>query len=116
MPGSWYFLANASWIEVWSLAGKACRFAIPLGLNLAENNVPLGEGCHAVTLLPPPVNAVEAEMRINTWWCAYALERVVTASTTWAMVIEDDDITQILPSRLDTFEAGVCIPLFPAPG
>jgi hypothetical protein len=60
------------------------------------------------SLLPDPVDAIEAETRINTFWCAYTLERYQLASSlAYSTACNDEDITALLPLKYSDYEAGV---------
>ncbi|KDQ05924.1 hypothetical protein BOTBODRAFT_71140 [Botryobasidium botryosum FD-172 SS1] len=102
----YYYFAQARCVILWVTTGKACRYCIPLGLNLRLDSKTLKSGGKVMSLLPPPSGSIEAEARINTWWAAYTLERFQAVSSSWAMAVDDEDISQILPIRMDDFEAG----------
>ena len=46
-------------------------------------------------------------MRRNTFWLAYAIERQHGCGNGWALSLDDQDISQLLPVRGDQFEDGV---------
>ncbi|KAG8703457.1 hypothetical protein FRC08_002833 [Ceratobasidium sp. 394] len=107
-----YYHLQGRWVELWASAGLALRYCVPLGLN----NRP---GFHTArthpktwirnggrSILPDAENAIERESRTNLFWIAYAYERFQTAPGPWAMSLDDEDISQIFPARLDDFEAG----------
>ena len=77
------------------------------------------------SILPPPKDVVEDEMRRNTFWVggsqfilgllarckhlpkAYSIDRQTAAGNAWPMNIDDIDIHQLLPLRQDQWEQGV---------
>jgi hypothetical protein len=61
----------------------------------------------AESLLPEPSDAIEAETRINVWWCAYSMERFQAAATLYNSAFEDEDITVVLPLKQFDYDAGV---------
>lgn len=107
-----YYHLTGRWVELWASAGLALRYCVPLGLN---NRV----GFHTArthprtwirnggrSILPDADNAIEREQRINLFWIAYSYERFQTAVGPWAMGLDDEDISQIFPCRLEDYEAG----------
>ncbi|KAF8609570.1 hypothetical protein BDV93DRAFT_148252 [Ceratobasidium sp. AG-I] len=107
-----YFHLQGRWVELWASAGLALRYCVPLGLN----NRP---GFHTArthpktwlrnggrSILPDADNAIEREQRTNLFWIAYAYERFQTAVGPWAMSLDDEDINQVFPCRLEDFELG----------
>ncbi|CAE6411939.1 unnamed protein product [Rhizoctonia solani] len=107
-----YYHVTARWVEVWASAGLAVRYCVPLGLNNRS-------GFHTArthprtwlrnggrSILPEPDNAIEREQRANLFWIAYSYERFQTAVGPWAMCLDDEDISQLLPIKLEDFESG----------
>ncbi|CAE6528636.1 unnamed protein product [Rhizoctonia solani] len=112
-----YYHLTARWVEVWASAGLAVRYCVPLGLNNRTGfhtsrthprtwlrNLNASKGGRSI--LPDPDNAIEKEQRANLFWIAYSYERFQTAVGPWAMCLDDEDISQLLPIRLDDYEAG----------
>lgn len=109
-------------------ASRSLRCSIPLGLNI-------GTPFHAQDGMRPPSIIIQAktimeeEMRRNTFWLgrsrvlllrfsthwltarssksAYALERTMGCGHGWALMLDDKDITQMLPLTAAQFENGV---------
>lgn len=50
---------------------------------------------------------IEDETRRNAFWLAYAMERQHGMGNGWALCLDDQDISQLLPVRGDQFEQGV---------
>ncbi|CUA76885.1 Glutamate-ammonia-ligase adenylyltransferase [Rhizoctonia solani] len=107
-----YYHLTARWVEVWASAGLAVRYCVPLGLNnragfhTARTHPRTWLRNGGRSILPDPDNAIEREQRANLFWIAYSYERFQTAVGPWAMCLDDEDISQLLPIRLDDYEAG----------
>ncbi|THV08165.1 hypothetical protein K435DRAFT_1805 [Dendrothele bispora CBS 962.96] len=63
-----------------------------------------------VSVVPAAKSVVEDETRRNAFWFAYAMERQHGCSNAWALSLDDQDVTQLLPVRSDQFEQGVLVP------
>jgi hypothetical protein len=61
------------------------------------------------SIIMPAHTVVEDEMRRNVFWLAYANERLHGSANGWAMSLDDQDISQLLPVRGDHFEQGVLV-------
>lgn len=48
-------------------------------------------------------------MRRNAFWLAYAVERQHGCGNGWALSLDDQDISQLLPLRGDQFENSVIL-------
>lgn len=99
-----------------------------MGLNVSTPFNPIAPCNGPPSLLPPAETVLEEEQRRNVFWlgvcallrrnfrtnvsAAYALERTMGAGHGWALMLDDQDITQLLPMRGEDFDAMVC---FPAP-
>ncbi|KAG6877642.1 hypothetical protein C0993_005351 [Termitomyces sp. T159_Od127] len=66
----------------------------------------IGEDLFQV-LQAPARNVIEDEMRRNAFWLAYAVERQHGCGNGWALSLDDQDISQLLPVRGDQFENSV---------
>ena len=80
-----------------------------MGLNTTPTHGPLLRSWTMPSILGPPKDAIEAEMRRTTFWLAYCYERWQAASTGWAMGLDDEDISQVLSLPQKDFEQGVRI-------
>ena len=76
---------------------QAIRASIPLGLNVESPFSPLSDSIRMPSLMPPPENVVEEEVRRNTFWLLYAQERMGGCSNGWAQSLDDQDVSQLLP-------------------
>ena len=52
---------------------------------------------------------VEDETRRNSFWLAYATERQYGCGNGWALFLDDQDVSQLLPVRGDHFERGASV-------
>ncbi|KAG8990949.1 hypothetical protein FRB90_001536, partial [Tulasnella sp. 427] len=103
---SWYHYTAGSSVNVWILNGRTCRMSSPLGLLSSESYGSLDQPKSSPFVLPPPKDAVEREERRNITWLMYAAERLSAAQTTWAQLLDDADISQLLPLSEEDFAAG----------
>ncbi|KAG9006300.1 hypothetical protein FRB93_008789 [Tulasnella sp. JGI-2019a] len=110
---SWYYYAMGSIVNVWITNGKAARAALPMGLNVASNFSGLARhgGNQTASILPPAKSVSEGEERRNMLWVIYLTERLQSAETSWAMLLDDDDISQYLPLPDNLWNEGTEYPL-----
>ncbi|KZO96296.1 hypothetical protein CALVIDRAFT_537467 [Calocera viscosa TUFC12733] len=106
----WYWFAQARWVELWIWSGVALRQAVPLGLNVSDE-IPTTLNRSGKTALLPSLpdseeGRIDAEMRRNTFWSAYLLERYACASATWANSLDEQDISTELPICQMDWEQG----------
>jgi hypothetical protein len=59
------------------------------------------------SILPPARTVIEDETRRNSFWLAYALERQHGLGNGWALSLDNQDVSQLLPVRGDQFLQGV---------
>ena len=57
----------------------------------------------------PARTVVEDETRRNAFWLAYATERQYGCTNGWAVFLDDQDISQLLPVQGDQFERGASV-------
>jgi len=86
---------------------QAIRAAIPLGLNVDSPFSPLSDSIRTPSLILPPESVLEEEVRRNTFWLLYAMERMGGCSNGWALSLDDQDVSQLLPISGFNFELGV---------
>ncbi|KAM5530106.1 hypothetical protein V8D89_016215 [Ganoderma adspersum] len=87
------------------------RYAVPCGLNVHPPYESISSSNMARTsIIAPAVDVLEDEMRRNTFWIAYLMERHFAAINNFAMFLDDDDVAQMLPVRGDLFEQGIFVP------
>jgi hypothetical protein len=90
---------------------QAIRASVPLGLNVESPFSPLSDSIRTPSLILPPESVVEEEVRRNTFWLLYTMERMGGCSNGWAQSLDDMDVSQLLPMSGFNFELGVCMTL-----
>ncbi|CCL98861.1 uncharacterized protein FIBRA_00868 [Fibroporia radiculosa] len=93
---SWNW-ASAKWAEAYMCISRALRTCIPLGLNVGASFHTISESFRPPSIIPPPRTPTEDETRRNAFWIAYSLERSMGCGHGWALMIDDQDVTQLLP-------------------
>ncbi|PAV22369.1 hypothetical protein PNOK_0232600 [Pyrrhoderma noxium] len=104
-----FYHGHAKWADMFLTTGKAMRYLIPLGLNMCPPFHSISKSLRAPSIIPPARSVVEDETRRNTFWLAYATERLYSSGNGWAMSLDDQDISQLLPVRADQFQQGALI-------
>ncbi|KAI5477187.1 hypothetical protein MNV49_006631 [Pseudohyphozyma bogoriensis] len=101
----YYSYSAARFVEVWLYCGLTTRMATPLGLNHLRASQTRPDGVTSdrprhlkPTLLPPTTDEEELYERSTTFWFAVTCDKFASASTGWAMSLDDADITSLLPS------------------
>lgn len=87
------------------------RTAVSMGLNMSPP-YPLivshpDKTTKITSLLPPTRDRIELEIRRNVFWSAYCIERLYGCGNGWPLSLSDEDISQVMPTSLHDFEAGV---------
>ncbi|KAF8527964.1 fungal-specific transcription factor domain-containing protein, partial [Hysterangium stoloniferum] len=109
---SWYYLYHARWADVWITTGEALRYCVPLGLNVCKPLLPLIRPWKANSMfISPSRTGAEDETRRNTFWLAYSSDRIHAAGHEFAMTLDDEDITQVLPCSSQEFNEGLSPPV-----
>ncbi|KDQ09248.1 hypothetical protein BOTBODRAFT_37156 [Botryobasidium botryosum FD-172 SS1] len=104
---TWWAQAMSRWVDLWTGSGMAIRYAVPLGLNTSEGYQCLGAKDHLSDFFPPPANNFEAEQRIQSFWLVYSFERTIAPTGKYAFSIDDEDVSQIFPTKLANYESGI---------
>lgn len=101
-----YSFAAEQFIDVWQLVGMSCRGLPATGLNHVQNHSALpstrmgttpGHFLRKPTYLSPPSDDYEVFYRSTTMWMAFANDVWMGACSGWAMAIDLQDITTLLP-------------------
>jgi hypothetical protein len=79
---------------------------MPLGLNVDSPFCPISDPLRS-SPLPPPGNITEDEVRRNTFWLLYAMERMGGCNNGWALSLDDQDVVQLLPVKGVNFDLAV---------
>ncbi|KZT75140.1 hypothetical protein DAEQUDRAFT_720354 [Daedalea quercina L-15889] len=106
---AWWYWANAKWANAYVTTSSALRYSIPSGLHICPPFHTIAEALRPTILLPPATSIIEDEVRRNTFWIAYTIERGLGTGNAWAMTLDDLDISQLLPLRRDQFERGLLV-------
>ncbi|KAF9650040.1 hypothetical protein BDM02DRAFT_1526203 [Thelephora ganbajun] len=106
---SWFYWMHAKWVEVFIATGRALRSCVPLGINICPPFHSIQESTRSPSILPPANNVMEDEIRRNTFYFCYLLDRQQGFANGWAMALDDMDITQLLPLRGDQFDQGMLV-------
>ena len=83
------------------------RMAVPLGMNMCSPFRSISTAVRPPSLIPPPRNVIEDETRRNTFWLIYCAERLHGLGNGWAVSVDDDDISQMMPVLSEQFEHSV---------
>ncbi|KAI0051666.1 hypothetical protein FA95DRAFT_1511617 [Auriscalpium vulgare] len=102
----WWYWCNAKWVEVFMTVAQVVRSGMPLGINVSSPFHPISESLRAPSLIPPPEDLVEDETRRNTFWLAYAMDRMASCSNGWPMSLDDQDVSQLVPAKGANFDLG----------
>ncbi|KAI0830615.1 hypothetical protein BC628DRAFT_1312690 [Trametes gibbosa] len=106
----WYWY-NARWSEAYVSFALSLRYAVPCGLNACPPFESISSSnMTRSSIIPAASNVIDDETRRNTFWIAYIMERHFAAINNFAMMLDDEDISQMLPVRGDQFEQGVLVP------
>lgn len=98
---------NTMCYELYMLVAQIMRACLPLGLHASDQFKPISDGIGAPSILPPPMDGTEAELRRNIFWLAYSLERLSGCGNGWPLALDDQDISQFLPVSAMNFGLGV---------
>lgn len=83
------------------------RYTAPIGLNMCPPFHSISKSLRAPCIIPPARTVIEDETRRNTFWMTYATERYYSSGNGWALAMDDQDISQLLPVTRYQFEHGV---------
>ncbi|KAH8102517.1 hypothetical protein BXZ70DRAFT_786901 [Cristinia sonorae] len=100
---TWFYWCHGRWSEAFLSAAQTLRVAVPCGLNTCPPFHTIAQTLRPPSILPPAKTVVEDEMRRNTFWLAYAMERLIGTGNGWALSLDDQDICQLLPVRSDQY-------------
>ncbi|KAA8650212.1 fungal specific transcription factor domain-containing protein [Aspergillus tanneri] len=101
MHGS-YEIKHALFPRAWLSVSKAVRVAQMLQLHRLDSS-----GVNLVaTLIQPPRDWTDVEERRRVFWLTFCLDRFVSMSTGWPMILGESEISTRLPSSEDSFETG----------
>lgn len=104
---TWWYWCNARWVETFTTIAQAIRAATPLGINVNPSFFPISDSLRTPSLILLPNDTVEDEVRRNTFWLLYAMERMGGCSNGWALSLDDQDVSQLLPMSSVNFDLGI---------
>ncbi|TFK30536.1 hypothetical protein FA15DRAFT_662508 [Coprinopsis marcescibilis] len=107
---TWFYWSHGRWVDIFLGSAHAMRLTVPLGLNMCPPFHSITKSERAPSILAPARTVIEDEMRRNAFWLAYTTERQHGCGNGWALSLDDQDISQLLPVRGDQFENGTLVP------
>ncbi|KAF9452679.1 hypothetical protein P691DRAFT_179047 [Macrolepiota fuliginosa MF-IS2] len=106
---TWFYWSHSRWVDVFLSSAHSIRLCVPLGLNMCPPFHSITKSERPPSILPPARTVVEDETRRNAFWLIYATERQHGMGNGWALCLDDQDISQLLPVRGDQFEQGTLV-------
>lgn len=94
--------------QVFVSSCRALRIGTTLALNICPPFHSISNAVRPFSILPSARTVIEDEIRRNTFWLMYAIERQHGSGNGWPLCLDDEDVSQLLPVRGDLFEQGVC--------
>ncbi|KAG9035149.1 hypothetical protein FRB95_012016 [Tulasnella sp. JGI-2019a] len=102
----WYFHSVGRAVDLWASIGTTLRIITPLGFTAMDPFGPLSrQPYHELVMGTPSTTAEQLEIRRNLLWLTYSNERILSAGTVWPLMMQDEDISQLLPTRANDFTA-----------
>ncbi|EKM83798.1 hypothetical protein AGABI1DRAFT_66768 [Agaricus bisporus var. burnettii JB137-S8] len=106
---TWFYWSHGRWVDVFMTSAYCVRLSIPLGLNMCPPFHSIAKSDRPPSIIAPARTVIEDETRRNAFWLAYAMERQHGMGNGWALCLDDQDISQLLPVRGDQFEQGTLV-------
>jgi hypothetical protein len=107
---SWFYWSHSRWQEVFVSSSRTLRIGTTLALNICPPFHSITNTVRPFSILPSARTVIEDEVRRNTFWLMYAIERHHGSGNGWPLCLDDEDVSQLLPVRGDLFEQGVLVP------
>ena len=100
---SWFYFTFDYSSRAHSASSDSLRVSSLLGLTRSETHQPiLPWAAETVSLRTSKGQPrVDIEKQRCIWWLAYATDRWQNANTSWPALLDDADVTQVLPLPLD---------------
>lgn len=105
---TWWYLSQGRWTDAFLSAALAVRCTAPCSISTCYTTAAITH-YKPPSVLAPAKSVIEDEIRRNTFWIAYAMERQQGTGNGWALSLDDLDVCQLLPLRFDQFEQGVLV-------
>ncbi|KAF6766288.1 hypothetical protein DFP72DRAFT_866120 [Ephemerocybe angulata] len=99
---TWFYWSHGRWIFLWS--AHTTRLAVPLGLYMCPPFHSITKSERPPSIISPARSVIEDETRRNAFWLSYAVEREHGCSNGWAQSLDDQDISQLLPTLVPPSE------------
>lgn len=106
---TWFYWSHGRWVDIFLNSAHCLRLTIPLGLNMCPPFHSITKSERPQSIIPSAKTVVEDETRRNAFWLAYATERQHGCGNGWALSVDDQDISQLLPVRGDQFDQGTLV-------
>ncbi|KAK2461839.1 hypothetical protein APHAL10511_006302 [Amanita phalloides] len=103
---TWFYWSHSRWVDVFFWSAFCTRLSVPLGLNICPPFHSITKSHRPASILTPAQTVIEDETRRNAFWLAYATERLHGCGNGWALDLDDQDISQLLPVRGEEFDRG----------
>lgn len=107
---TWFYWSHGRWVDIFLMSAHSMRLTVPLGLNMCPPFHSITKSERPPSILTPARTVIEDETRRNAFWLAYATERQHGIGNGWALSLDDQDVSQLLPVRGDQFEQGTLVP------
>ncbi|KAF7320452.1 Eukaryotic translation initiation factor 3 subunit H [Mycena kentingensis (nom. inval.)] len=96
----WYVVLWVGYDSLTCLLVPLSMAGVPLGLNVCPPFHSITHSNRPASILSPAPTVIEDETRRNLFWLAYSTERLHGCSNGWAMSLDDQDVSQLLPRML----------------
>lgn len=106
---SWFYWSHSRWQEVFVSSCRTLRIGTTLALNICPPFHSISNAVRPFSILPSARTVIEDEVRRNTFWLMYAIERHHGSGNGWPLCLDDEDVSQLLPVRGDLYEQGVLV-------
>lgn len=106
---TWFYWSHGRWVDLFLTSSHCLRLSLPLGLNMCPPFHSITKSERPQSILPLARTVVEDETRRNAFWLAYATERQFGFGNCWAISLDDQDVSQLLPVRGDQFNQGTLV-------
>ncbi|KAF8912757.1 hypothetical protein CPB84DRAFT_1670239 [Gymnopilus junonius] len=106
---TWFYWSHGRWVDIFLSSAHSMRLAVPLGLNMCPPFHSITKSERPPSILPPARTVIEDETRRNSFWLAYATERQHGCGNGWALSLDNQDVSQLLPLRGDQFLQGTLV-------
>jgi hypothetical protein len=96
-------------LQIFLISAHCLRLTLPLGLNVGPPFHSIGKTVRPASILMPARTVIEDETRRNLFWLVYSTECQYGCGNGWALFLDDQDVSQLLPVQGDQFEVGASV-------